>query len=321
MSTSQAILGSSAICDLRGRSQSISHSSKNSIKQVLQAVPRSQALKAHSPVVRRLHTNLRVSHHLYPKRFVSILEDSCVWCFYECDENITKWWWVMLIYIHVPFCFKLSLMWIISGKITFTSKPFSLPCCSHAVTCELLTQKFLQVYKILASDMLMDVIRIPRTYDGLCWLPSDTLLYQVIDAKSIWPNNILLWLHQTSWNCWNCCHIEKHYKCGHRKAHNPESRNFWPLECTYADILIVQRLRLYLAHNIIQLHHQTSNCWNYCHIENHYICGTAFKGSEFRIKNFLHSNIVFMPTLSSCRWCLELNPKTLPPLPRTSRRN
>ena len=78
MATSQAILGSSAICDLRGRSQSISHSSKNSIKQVLQAVPRSQALKAHSPAVRRLHTNLRVSHHLHPKRFISSLEDSCV---------------------------------------------------------------------------------------------------------------------------------------------------------------------------------------------------------------------------------------------------
>lgn len=170
--------------------------------------------------------------------------------------------------------------------------------------------------------MLMDATRIPRTYDGLCWLPSDTLLCQVlIDAESIWHNSILLRLHQTSCNCWNCGHIEKHYKCGHRKAQNSEFRNFWPLECTYANFLIVQMLRHYLAYNIIQLHHQTSNCWNYCNIENHYICGTAFKGSEFRIKKFLHSNNVFMPALSLCRWCLELNPKTLPPLPQASRRN
>ena len=78
MTTSQAILGSSAICDLRGRSQSISHSFKNSIKQVSQAAPGSRALKAHSPAVLRLHTNLRVSHHLHPKRLISSLEDSCL---------------------------------------------------------------------------------------------------------------------------------------------------------------------------------------------------------------------------------------------------
>ena len=78
MTTSQAILGSSAICGLRGRSQSITHSSKHSIKQVLQVAPGSRALKAHFPAVLRLHTNLRVSHHLHPKRLISSLEDSCV---------------------------------------------------------------------------------------------------------------------------------------------------------------------------------------------------------------------------------------------------